>query len=68
VTATDWVQRGTVRAELESAEGRTLAPWAAKAAESAGRARPEPEDPVRTCWMRDLDRIIFSRAMLRAHG
>jgi dGTPase len=64
----DWLQRGTVRAELEAAELRTLAPWAAKAAESAGRAQPEPEDPVRTCWMRDLDRIIFSKAMMRAHG
>jgi dGTPase len=64
----DWLQRGTVRAELEVAELRTLAPWAAKAATSAGRATPEPEDPVRTCWMRDLDRIIFSRAMMRAHG
>ena len=64
----DWVQQGTVRAELEAAEARTLAPWAARAAESAGRGQTEPEDPVRTCWMRDLDRIIFSRAMLRAHG
>jgi dGTPase len=64
----DWVQRGTVRAELEAAEARTLAPWAARSAASAGRVQPEPEDPVRTCWMRDLDRIIFSRAMLRAHG
>ena len=68
VTAHDWVRQGTVRARLEAEEARTLAPWAAKSAESAGRARPEPEDPVRTCWMRDLDRIIFSRAMMRAHG
>jgi dGTPase len=67
-TTQDWVQQGTVRAELEAAEARTLAPWAARSAESAGRGRPEPEDPVRTCWMRDLDRIIFSRAMMRAHG
>jgi dGTPase len=64
----DWVQQGTVRAELEAAEAAELAPWAARAAESAGRGQPEPEDPVRTCWMRDLDRIIFSRAMMRAHG
>jgi dGTPase len=66
--AEDWVQQGTVRAELEAAEARALAPWAAKSADSAGRGSPEPEDPVRTCWMRDLDRIIFSRAMMRAHG
>jgi len=65
---TDWVQQGTVRAELEAAEARTLAPWAGRAAESTGRGQPEPEDPVRTCWMRDLDRIFFSRAMMRAHG
>src|SRR6266536_145804 len=64
----DWVQQGTIRAELEAAELRALAPWAAKSAQSAGRGQPEPEDPVRTCWMRDLDRITFSRAMLRAHG
>ena len=64
----DWVKRGTIRAELEAAELRTLAPWAAKAAESAGRGHPEEEDPVRTCWMRDVDRITFSRAMMRAHG
>jgi dGTPase len=64
----DWVKRGTIRAGLEAAELHTLAPWAARAAESAGRGQPEPEDPVRTCWMRDLDRITFSRAMLRAHG
>jgi dGTPase len=64
----DWVQRGTIRAELEETELRTLAPWAAKAAHSACRGQPEPEDPVRTCWMRDLDRITVSRAMLRAHG
>ena len=35
----DWVQRGTVRAELEAAEARTLAPWAARAAESGGRGQ-----------------------------
>src|SRR6266511_3368689 len=64
----DWVDQGTIRAELEAAELRTLAPWAGRSAHSAGRAQPEPEDPVRTCWMRDLDRITFSRAMLRAHG
>jgi dGTPase len=64
----DWVKQGTIRAGLEAAELHTLAPWAARAAESAGRGQPEPEDPVRTCWMRDLDRITFSRAMLRAHG
>jgi dGTPase len=64
----DWVGRGTIRSRLEDEEQRTLAPWAARSAGSKGRATPEPEDPVRTCWMRDLDRIIFSKAMMRAHG
>jgi dGTPase len=66
--ATDWVREGTIRSQLEAAEADTLAPWAARSAETAGRSVPEPEDPVRTCWMRDLDRIIFSKAMMRAHG
>src|SRR6266498_1303846 len=43
----DWVDQGTIRAELEAAELRTLAPWAARSAHSAGRAEPEPEDPLR---------------------
>jgi len=68
VQTQDWVKQGTIRAEVEAAELGTLAPWAARASESAGRGHPEPEDPVRTCWMRDLDRITFSRAMMRAHG
>jgi dGTPase len=66
--ATDWVRQGTIRASIEATELRTLAPWAAKSAASQGRAAPEPEDTVRTCWMRDVDRITFSKAMMRAHG
>jgi dGTPase len=66
--AVDWVQQGTIRAQLEATEARTLAPWAAKASSSQGRSAPEPEDTVRTCWMRDLDRITFSKATMRAHG
>ena len=64
----DWVRQGTIRARLEATELRTLAPWAAKSAHSQGRATGEDEDSVRTCWMRDLDRITFSKAMMRAHG
>jgi len=42
-----------------------LAPWAARAAESRGRASPEPPDPVRTCFQRDRDRIVHSKAFRR---
>ena len=62
----DWVQRGAVRAELEAAEARTLAPWAAKAAESAGQGRAR--GPSADLLDARPGRIIFSRAMLRAHG
>lgn len=35
------------------------------AAESAGRPRPEPPDPVRTCFQRDRDRILHSKPFRR---
>ena len=42
-----------------------LSPFAAKAAESAGRAVPEDSDPVRTCFQRDRDRIVHSKSFRR---
>src|SRR5207247_572688 len=39
--------------------------WAAKAALSRGRERPEPPDPVRTAFQRDRDRILHSKAFRR---
>lgn len=39
------------------------APWAVQA--SRGRLHPEAEDPARTPWQRDRDRIIHSRAFRR---
>src|ERR1043166_1791460 len=42
-----------------------LAPWAAKGLESRGRKRAEPPDPVRTCFQRDRDRILHSKAFRR---
>ena len=42
-----------------------LAPWAAKAAESQGRERPEPPDLVRTAFQRDRDRVLHSKAFRR---
>jgi dGTPase len=42
-----------------------LAEWAARAALSRGRERPEPPDPVRTAFQRDRDRILHSKAFRR---
>lgn len=54
-----------IRLELEKREIATLSPWAAKAAYSQGRAVSEEEDPLRTCYMRDRDRVIHSKAFRR---
>src|SRR5688572_19111318 len=55
----------TPRERQEGWERDWLAPWAAKAVESRGRDRPEPDDPVRTCFQRDRDRILHSKAFRR---
>lgn len=49
----------------EELERQNLAPYAAHAAESRGRMRPEPPDPVRTAFQRDRDRILHSKAFRR---
>src|SRR5438128_8857633 len=55
----------TIREELEQRERDTLAPQAAKSADSRGRLRPEPEDSVRPAFQRDRDRIIHCKAFRR---
>jgi dGTPase len=55
----------SVRERTEEIERRVLSPHAAKAAESRGRERPEPQDPLRTCFQRDRDRILHSKAFRR---
>ncbi len=52
----------SIREVIESEERQRLAPWAACAADSMGRKHPEEEDPIRTCYMRDRDRITHSSA------
>jgi dGTPase len=54
-----------LRAELEKAEDRTLAPWGARAAASRGRLEPEPEHPYRTAFQRDRDRVVHATAFRR---
>ena len=55
----------TIREALERRELETLAPEAAKSAESRGRLRPETEDDVRPAFQHDRDRIIHSKAFRR---
>jgi dGTPase len=56
--------RLTDRAARERAEQR-LAPAAVRSTDSRGRARPEPEDPLRTAFERDRDRILHAKAFRR---
>jgi dGTPase len=55
----------TIREQLEARERETLAPQAAKSADSRGRLRPEAEDEVRPGFQRDRDRIIHCKAFRR---
>ena len=55
----------SIRESLEQRERDTLAPEAAKSADSRGRLRPEPEDDVRPAFQHDRDRIIHSKAFRR---
>ena len=57
----------TIREELERLEHRKLNPKAAFADQSKGRPRPEPdrEEDVRTCYQRDIDRIVHSKSFRR---
>ena len=53
------------RQEMEREEVETLAPYAVRSVESAGRAHPEPRHPYRTEYQRDRARVIHSRAFRR---
>ena len=55
----------TVRERLEQTEQDLLAPQAQKAASTKGRAYAEEESDVRTCYQRDTDRIVHSKAFRR---
>jgi dGTPase len=53
------------RLALEAREEQLLAPYGMRSARSRGRRHPEPEDPLRTCYQRDRDRIIHSSSFRR---
>jgi dGTPase len=55
----------TIREELEQRERDTLAPQAAKSADSRGRVRAETPDLIRPAFQRDRDRIVHSKAFRR---
>lgn len=52
----------TFRERIEQNEELTLAPYAARAAQTRGRQYPEGDDDYRTCFQRDRDRVIYTAA------
>jgi len=55
----------SIRQEIEELERLTLSPYAVRAEQSQGRETPEEPDAIRTCFMRDRDRIIHSKSFRR---
>lgn len=56
------------REETEALEAALLAPGATRAIAGGDRARPEAPDEERTCFQRDLDRVLHSRPFRRLAG
>jgi dGTPase len=55
----------TIREQTEEIERQTLHPKASLSSEGRGRQRREREGEIRTCFQRDRDRIIHSKAFRR---
>lgn len=53
------------REELERLEHERLSPRAAFADQSRGRETVKPDDPLRTCFQRDRDRILHCKSFRR---
>lgn len=53
------------REEREQRERDQLSPAATLSSQSRGRVRPEEPDTYRTCFERDRDRILYSKAFRR---
>ena len=58
----------TVREMQEKREHEYLSPYAAFSDQSKGRSIEEPPCDIRTCFERDRDRIIHSKAFRRLNG
>ena len=54
-----------IRQEYELTEEKILSPYASYSSQSKGRMFSEPQCQVRTCFQRDKDRIIYSKAFRR---
>jgi dGTPase len=55
----------SIRQEIEKREEEMLAEYATRSANSRGRAREEEDDPIRSCFMVDRDRIVHSKSFRR---
>ncbi|HHX72436.1 MAG TPA: deoxyguanosinetriphosphate triphosphohydrolase [Clostridiales bacterium] len=55
----------TIREQLEQREHLILSPFATFSDRSKGRVKEETSCPMRTCFQRDRDRIIHSKAFRR---
>jgi dGTPase len=55
----------TPRERIEQIERDTLSPFATLSSASKGRERPEEDDPLRTAFQRDRDRIVHAKAFRR---
>jgi dGTPase len=55
----------TPRERSEQIESQTLSPRAVLASGSKGREHDEPQDPIRTVFQRDRDRIVHAKAFRR---
>ena len=54
-----------LREKREELEELLVGPLGVRAKDSRGRLRPEDEDPVRTCFQRDVDRITHAKSFRR---
>lgn len=54
-----------IREYIEDTERKLLSPFATLSADSRGRRSPEAGSDMRTCFMRDRDRILHSNAFRR---
>ena len=55
----------TIRERTESLERQTLSPRACLSASSRGRAVEIAPCPMRTCFQRDIDRVVHCKSFRR---